>query len=129
MSNNAFFKPFILGFAVFIISCGKSAAPPGPADAVLATYNALEAQDTTAFLASLSQDKVDAYTMYPDRIDTIMKNWKGEHAEVKVLSVKQNDSTTATVLYNLTVTGPRPHSHDSIHASLVMEGGEWKHGY
>ncbi len=128
MSNNAFSKPIILVLGVFLLSCGKSAPPPGPTDAVLATYSALEAQDTTAFLASLSQDKVDAFSMNPNRIDTIMKNWKGEHADVKVLSVKQNDST-ATVLYNLTVTGPRPHSHDSIHASLVMEGGVWKHGY
>ncbi|MFI5202442.1 MAG: hypothetical protein ACHQNE_08645 [Candidatus Kapaibacterium sp.] len=128
MHNNAFSKLIILALAGLIISCGKSAPPPGPTDAVLATYTALEAQDTTAFLSSLSQDKVDAYSMNPGRIDTIMKNWKGEHAEVKVLSVKQNDST-ATVLYNLTVTGPRPRSHDSIHATLVMEGGEWKHGY
>jgi hypothetical protein len=128
MLNTAFSKLIILGFAILIISCGKSAPPPGPADAVLATYQALEAQDTVAFLASLSQDKQDAYAMNPQRITDMMNNWKGDHAEIKVLSVQQNDST-ATVLYNLTVTGPRPHSHDSIHASLVMESGEWKHGY
>ena len=128
MLNNTFFKPIILGLALFVISCGKSAPPPGPTDAVLATYNALEAQDTVAFQESLSQAKQDEYAMNPGRIDTIMKAWKDEHAEVKVLSVKQNDST-ATVLYNLTVTGPKPHSHDSIRANLVMEGGEWKHGY
>ncbi len=123
MSKLAFFM-----LALLIISCGKSAPPPGPADAVLATFKALEAQDSAAFVASLSQDKRDMYSMDSTRVDTILSHWKGNHAEVKVLSVKQNDST-AMVMYNLTVTGREPHSRDSLCANVRMEAGEWKNGY
>lgn len=111
-----------------LISCGKSAPPPGPADAITATYAALEAQDSTAFLASLSQDKQDEYAINTGKVDSILNHWKGRHAEVKILSVKQNDSV-ATVVYNLTVTGNNPQTHDSIIAHTYLEGGTWKHGY
>jgi hypothetical protein len=122
------YKLPILVLALFTISCGKSQAPAGPVDAVLATYKALEAQDSAGFVSSLSQDKRDIYSTNPGRIDSILSHWKGDHAEVNVLSVKQTDST-ATVIYNLAVNGTRPRSRDSIIATMVMEGGQWKHGY
>ncbi|HEY3875708.1 MAG TPA: hypothetical protein VGM92_09540 [Candidatus Kapabacteria bacterium] len=121
-------KYFILAFAVAFVACSKSTPPPGPTDAVMATYKALEAQDSAAFIQTLSQDKCDAYSMNPSKVTEILGNWKGNHADVKVLSVVQND-TAATVLYNLNVTGTHPHSRDSILARLYMENGTWKHGY
>lgn len=121
-------KLILIALAFIIVSCGKKDAPSGPADAVKATFAALEAHDSVAFIQSLSQDKQDVYSMNPERVTQILDNWKGDHANVTVLDVKQTDST-ATVLYNLNVTGSHPHSHDSILARLYMEGGSWKHGY
>ncbi len=121
-------KLILIALAVSIISCGKKDPPPGPADAVKATFTALEAHDSLAFIQSLSQDKRDIYSMNPERVTQILDNWKGNHATITVLAVKQTDST-ATVLYNLNVTGAHPHTHDSILTRLNMEGGSWKHGY
>jgi hypothetical protein len=122
-------KSIILVLSVLIVSCAsKQEAPKGPADAITATFSALEAQDSMAFITSLSQDKRDVYSMNPAKIDSILNHWKGNHAQIKVLSVKQTDST-AMVMYNLSVTGANPHSRDSICANLVMENGEWKNGY
>ena len=123
-------KYFILALAIALASCNKSQSSQNqsPADAVMATYKALEAQDSATFVQSLTQDKQDEYAINPAHITEVMSNWKGNHADVKVLSVTQND-TAATVLYNLNVTGTRPHSRDSILARLYMENGSWKHGY
>ncbi len=111
-----------------LVSCSKSAPPPGPADAITATYKALEAQDSAAFVATLSQDKMDECAINPGRVDSILKHWKGRHAQVQILSVKQSDST-ATIVYNLTVTGNNPAKHDSMIARTYLESGQWKHGY
>jgi hypothetical protein len=121
-------KLSVLALSLFIVSCGKTEAPKSPADAVLATFKALEAQDSAAFIASLSQDKRDVYSMNPQHVNEILSNWKGNHAEMKILSIKQNDST-AMVMYNLAVTGREPHSRDSVCANVCMESGEWKNGY
>ncbi|GEM_PF-1212506 len=128
MTNNVSFKSIILFLAVLIVSCSKSEAPSGPAAAVVATYQALEAHDSVGFMQSLSEDKYDVYAMNPEKVTAILNNWKGDHAQVKILNVTQNDST-ATVLYNLTVTGSHPRSRDSILARLYLQDGEWKHGY
>jgi hypothetical protein len=121
-------KTLLLLACAVLISCGKSAPPPGPADVITATYKALEAQDSAAFLATLSQDKLDECAINPGRTDSILNHWKGRHAEVKVLSIKQND-TSATIVYNLTITGNNPATHDSIMARVYLENGIWKHGY
>ena len=88
----------------------------------------MEAQDSVAFMATLSQDKVDEYSALPGHVREILDHWKGRHATMKILSVTQND-TMATVLYDLTITGPNPRVHDSIYAHTYKENGEWKHGY
>ncbi len=61
-------------------------------------------------------------------VRAILDRWKGRHADVKILSVTGNDSI-ATVLYNLTITGREPRTHDSIRGRAYMENGMWKHGY
>ena len=121
-------KLILVALAITIVSCGKKEAPSGPTDAIMATYKALEAQDSASFVSSLTQDKRDEYMINPTHVSEVLSNWKGNHADVKVLSVTQND-TAATVIYNLNVTGTKPRTRDSIIARLYMEGGSWKHGY
>ncbi|HZK75727.1 MAG TPA: hypothetical protein VFD13_02355, partial [Candidatus Kapabacteria bacterium] len=103
MHKNPILKLIILGLAVFIVSCGTSqpSQQSGPTGAVLATYQALETHDSIGFIQSLTMEKQNEYAMYPDRLTKLLTNWDSEHAEVKILSVKQTD-TTATVLYNPT---------------------------
>lgn len=119
---------FFLLCAVFV-SCSKPAPPAGPADVISATYKALEAQDSAAFMATLCQDKCDEYSMNQGKVDSILNHWKGRHAEVKILSMKQQGDSVATIMYNLTVTGANPMTRDSILVRTYLEGGQWKHGY
>lgn len=129
MLKNTFSKSFILGFLVLLISCGKqSPQATGPAAVVLTTYQTLQNQDSIGFLQTLTSEKQDEYAMYPDRLSKILANWKGDTAHVKILNVKQTDST-ATVLYDLTVTGAKPRTRDSITSDLYLQSGEWKHGF
>ena len=121
-------KTIFFLLCAILVSCGKSAPPPGPADAITATYKALEAQDSAGFMATLSQDKLDECAINPGRVDSTLNHWKGRHAEVKILSVTQKDSV-ATIIYNLKITGNNPAEHDSIIARTYLENGVWKHGY
>jgi hypothetical protein len=130
MHKSSITNLIILSLAIFIISCGKtqSSAENGPAAALLATYQALETHDSIGFIQSLTLEKQNEYAMYPDRISKILSSWDSGHADVKILSVKQTD-TTATILYNLRVTGPKPRTKDSMVADLYLVNGEWKNGY
>jgi hypothetical protein len=98
-------------------------------DAITATYQALEAQDSEKFLQTLTEEKREAYAINPSALHDKFAQWKGRHADLKVLSVKQFDDTMAMVLYNLTVTGRNPETDDSLLTRVLVENGEWKHGY
>ena len=121
----AVFSIALLGLS----ACGKSDAPAGPADAVIATFNALNAQDSVAFVHTLSEDKVETYETSPQALSELLQRWKGRHADVKILSVQNSGDTMATVLYNLKITGAETKEHDSLTTRVYREGGEWKHGY
>ena len=127
MIKNSLLASFILAF--FLASCSKqSPQVSGPAAVVLTTYQSLQNQDSIGFLQTLTMEKQDEYAMYPDKLTKILANWKGDTAHVKILNVKQTDST-AIVLYDLTVTGARPRSRDSMTEDLYLRSGEWKHGF
>ncbi len=131
MLKNTISKSFILSFLAVLVSCGKSsqtAQTSGPAGVVMTTYQSLQNQDSIGFIQTLTMEKQDEYAMYPDHLTKLLANWKGDTAQVKILNVKQGDST-ATVLYNLTVTGAKPRTRDSITENLYLESGEWKHGF
>ncbi len=128
MLKNVVSKLFILTVAATLVSCSKSSTTSGPVGALMATYTALQNQDSIGFIQSLTLERQNEYAMYPERITKLLQDWKGDSAHVQVLSIKQND-TFATVLYNLKVTGKTPRSRDSITADLYNRYGSWKHGF
>ena len=119
----------LLVCAMFIGCAGKSAPSSGPADAVLATFKALEAQDSARYLESLAEEKRNAYVINPEGVRMMLNQWKGRHANVHILSVNQSGDTQATVMYNIAITGRNPEQHDSVITRTYVENGEWKHGY
>lgn len=112
------------------VGCQKSSDKlPEPSDAILATYQALEAQDSGKFMQTLTTEKREAYQINPDALRQKLDDWKGQHAEVKILSTKKSGDTMAMVLYNVKITGRKPSEQDSILTRVLVENGEWKHGY
>jgi hypothetical protein len=127
MIKNSLLASFILAF--FVVSCSKqSPQATGPAAVVLTTYQSLQNQDSIGSLQTLTMEKQDEYEMYPDQLNRLLAMWKGDTAHVTILNVKQKDST-ATVLYNLSVTGAKPRHRDSVSEDLYLRDGEWKHGF
>ncbi|HWF43750.1 MAG TPA: hypothetical protein VG537_03820 [Candidatus Kapabacteria bacterium] len=123
-------KWIFLSVSLFVLaSCGKQEAPAGPSDAVLATFNALNAHDSVAFVQSLSEDKRETYETNPQALSELLGRWKGRHADVSILSVKNQGDTLATILYNLKISGAETKEHDSLITRTYFENGEWKHGY
>ena len=122
-------KTFLLVIAAALASCGKSVPPPGPADAVIATYHALETQDSTKYIESLTQEKREEFEINPQSLKDMFSQWKGSHVNVKILSVEKSGDTMARVLYDLTVTGNNPQTRDSLFRRVRFENGEWRSGY
>jgi hypothetical protein len=96
---------------------------------VLASFNALNAQDSAAFVKSLSEDKRETYEINPQALSELLGRWKGRHADVSILSVKNEGDTMATILYNLKISGAESKELDSLITRTYFENGEWKHGY
>ena len=122
-------KIILFAIAAVLASCGKSAPSAGPADAVIAMYNALQTQDSAKYVQSLTQEKREEFQINPGSIQYLFDQWKGRHPTVKILSVKQSGDTLAYVLYDLTITGTNPQTQDSILRRVRFENGEWRAGY
>ena len=121
-----------LGLCLFVaVSCNNSEPPASPANAVLTTFAALNAQDSVAFVESLTQDKRETYEANPQALHDLLSRWKGRHADVKIVSVANggDSATTATIIYNLKVSGTENAEHDSLRTRAYLENGEWKLGY
>jgi hypothetical protein len=119
---------FILPAAFLFSSCVGPEERDTPANAIVKSYMALNDQDSATFMETLAHDKEEVYEAIPAAQHALFDLWKGQHAEVKVLSVKE-DNGVATVLYNLTVTGREPSEQDSIIGRTYREDAGWKYGY
>ncbi|MFI5202443.1 MAG: hypothetical protein ACHQNE_08650 [Candidatus Kapaibacterium sp.] len=118
----------ILPTAFLFSSCVGPSDQDTPANAIARSYAALSAQDSASYMETLAHDKQEVYEALPAAQHALFDRWKGQHADVKVLSVKQ-DNGVATVLYNLTVTGREPSTQDSIVERIYLEDAGWKVGY
>ncbi|HET6400091.1 MAG TPA: hypothetical protein VFH95_01705 [Candidatus Kapabacteria bacterium] len=119
---------FILPAAFLFSSCVGPNEQDTPANAIVRSYAALSAQDSASYMETLSHDKAEVYEALPAAQHALFDRWKGQHADVKVLSVKQ-DNGVATVLYNLNVTGREPATQDSLVERTYREDAGWKVGY
>jgi hypothetical protein len=119
---------FILPAAFLFSSCVGPNEQDTPANAIVKSYAALSAQDSASYMQTLAHDKEEVYEALPAAQRALFDRWKGQHADVKVLSVKQ-DNGVATVLYNLNVTGRQSVTQDSIVERAYLEDAGWKVGY
>lgn len=119
---------FILPAAFLFSSCVGPNEQDTPANAIVKSYAALSAQDSASYMQTLAHDKEEVYEALPAAQHALFDRWKGQHADVKVLSVKQ-DNGVATVLYNLNVTGRQTVTQDSIVERAYLEDAGWKVGY
>ncbi len=113
---------------LLLSSCAGPEIPDTPGNAVVRTYNALTSQDSIGYLQCLARQKREVFESLPDAVHALLVKWKGQHANVQVLSATGND-TLQTVIYNLTVTGPNPMHQDSIVQHVRREADGWKEGY
>ncbi|MDP4200822.1 MAG: hypothetical protein Q8922_10535 [Bacteroidota bacterium] len=126
-------QSFVILLALFtpsliLSSCVGPQDKDTPANAVVRSYVALTNQDSIGYLQSLTRDKRGVYEALPAAAHALLQQWKGEHADVKVLSIqKRND--VATVVYNLRASGPNQIKSDSLIATVYLEGEGWKLGY
>lgn len=119
---------FILPAAFLFSSCVGPSEQDSPASAIVKSYAALSAQDSASYMETLAHDKAEVYEALPEAQHALLDRWKGQRAEVEVLSVKQ-DNGVATVLYNLKVAGREPSTQDSIVERAYLEDAGWKVGY
>lgn len=118
----------ILPAAFLFSSCVGPSAQDSPANAIVRSYAALSAQDSASYMETLARDKEEVYEALPEAQHALFDRWKGQRADVKVLSVKQENGV-ATVLYDLRVTGREPITQDSIVERAYLEDAGWKVGY
>src|ERR1035437_2377070 len=115
----------ILPTAFLFSSCVGPNEQDTPANAIVKSYAALRAQDSASYMETLAYDKEEVYEALPAAQHALFDRWKGQHADVRVLSVTQ-DNGVATVLYNLNVTGREPATQDSIVERAYLEDAGWK---
>ncbi len=121
-------KSLVILCAVALTSCAGPEIPDTPGNSVVRAYSAINEQDSLAYMSSLSREKREVYEAIPAALQSMLNEWKGQRADVKVLSVHHND-TMATIVYNLKVEGGHPAEQDSLLAHAYLEEDGWKLGY
>ena len=114
--------------ALLLASCIQPEPRDSPSQAVIRTYDALNQQDSLSYLQSLDRDKRQVYEALPGALHALLNSWKGQHADVSIVSVTPHD-TVATVVYNLKVTGRAPREEDSLVMNTYLENTGWSYGY
>ncbi len=118
----------ILPAAFLFSSCVGPNEQDTPGNAIVKSYAALSDQDSANYMESLTQDRKEIFEALPAAQHALFHRWNGQHADVKILSVKQ-DNGVATVLYNLSITGRAPATRDSIIDRAYRGDNGWKVGY
>jgi hypothetical protein len=120
-------KSLILLGTLLLASCVQPEPRDTPSQGLIRAYTALNNQDSVGYIRCLTRDKRGVYQALPDALHALLENYKGQHAEVSVVSVTKDDST-ATVVYNLTTTGHAMQQQDSLVARMYLADG-WQLGY
>jgi hypothetical protein len=128
MHKSSLFYFAILPCSFLLASCVEPELRDTPANAIVRSFDALNNQDSVGYLETLAREKREVYEALPQAAHSLLEEWKGQHADVKVLSV-ESENGAATILYNLKITGQNTAEQDSLIAHSYLEEGGWKYGY
>ncbi len=120
---------FLLLTVVAIAGCHKKEPPVAqkPSEAVLLYYAALNARDSVAYKAVISQTRTESLQAHPDILPRVMEHWNGRHAEVKILSEREN-GVVGFVQYHVKISGKDP-GDTTLTLQVYKEDGSWKFGF
>src|SRR5580704_5324335 len=122
-------KTLLLAIIVLAFGCSKEApqTTPKPSETVLKFYDALNRQDSVAFVQLVCSTIKDRFASNPQFVSNTLANWKDRKPMVELIS-ESHDSTIAYVTYHLKTIGKNPIDTTKT-TQLYLEDGSWKFGF